>query len=598
MNNARKIILTTLCLLVVVATSFAQNAKEYDKRYENAMAEFEKENYAAAVVMFDALINTDPKNSHAVESRYFQAMCAFKTGDSKLAFQQFFQMMNNFPDWERAEDINYMLGNIAFENEDYKGAMEFLNSCTSNRIKGDAFNMKRHYLSKITNFNMMRALYIEFGDDDAVSLVYLDRLTERKFLWPFERDQLQYLKQTFDKDKEIRKKIEDLENRGKKNEYHVAALLPFEYNNLKLFQRRNRRQSSIDLYNGLSMALAELDSTNEDSISIHLHAYDTENDSTRIEEILAMPEMQNIDLIYGPIYKKEHEIVERFCNEQMICRINPLSRMPIEADSAFGLYFEVSMANLGKRAAEYCFDSIATENVFIAGYKNVKDTVFAQAFMDRFDSLGGKNVTVAYFNKFEKILDLLQVRKMDTSNTDAIVVCNGNSKIVSNVCSYYTVERLEIPILTTQDFVKSNQFLPTSFKYTRLFSLQGESYKKVASETFFKDYLKAYYYPPSRNSYIGYEMGWFYGQQLLENGKYFANTISVNESLLEGKLQPYFNYYQSNANSFVPVFEMIDFEMVPKNFIIEEEELEEEDLEERDYDGDSEEGFDEDSEGE
>ncbi len=562
------VILLVLFVLILPIGVNAQKAKVWDANFDAAMKEYVGGNYHAAIIKLNALVNDNPKNTHSIESQYFMAMSYHKLGDSKTALQRYYQIMNTYPNWDRIEDVYYMLGNIAFENEDYDGAINFLSNCKEKRIAGDAYNMKRFYLHKVNKLEELKKLQAKYPEDEAVGIRLAQMFASKSFLWPADRDLLAYLEQTFILDEELRKRIKELDDKGQKHEYNVGLMLPLHFDRLKQFESKNNNQFVVDIFNGASMALNELnDQVEDDGPQINIRVYDTQNDSTQLDTLLKMPEVKALDLILGPIYKTEHAQMQLFCEQNKITRVNPLSKTPIEGDSVYGLYFEPSMDNAGMRAAEFCFDSLTQEDVFIAGYQNAKDSLFVKGFMQRFDSLGGKNVKVSYFNRFDQILDQLTAQKVDTSNYKLIVVSNGNSKIVSNICSYYTVNRLPIPLFTTTDFVNSNQFLARSFGYTSIYAVDFSPFDYSKDhDQFFDRYIEKYGYPPSRNSYVGYEMGWFFGTQLLKHGKYFSSTMNVNEGLMEGKLQPYFNYNNSAANNFIPILKMEDYKLVPQNF--------------------------------
>ena len=77
--------------------------------------------------------------------------------------------------------------------------------------------------------------------------------------------------------------------------------------------------------------------------------------------------------------------------------------------------------------------------------------------------------------------------------------------------------------------------------------------------------MKKYGYPASENAIVGYDLASFFGNQLLENGTYFLDKLNNNNENIEGDLSPYFNYFNSNSNTFIPVLKMEKYVLIPQN---------------------------------
>lgn len=78
----------------------------------------------------------------------------------------------------------------------------------------------------------------------------------------------------------------------------------------------------VEFYEGFLLAV---DSLKEQSLSVNLHVYDTENDTARIKEILSFPELTGMDLIVGPVYNHEIKIVSEFSAQHQIKMVSPFT---------------------------------------------------------------------------------------------------------------------------------------------------------------------------------------------------------------------------------------------------------------------------------
>ena len=558
----KKQLIIFLILLANFQFGIAQNVKEFDATYQNAIQQFKNQNFDKASILFNTLINDNSKNKYALDAEYFVALCLFKQKDWNGANQKFTQLLNKNPDWIRNDDIYYVLGEIAFLTNKSFEAMRILSSCSSEEISSDVFKMKKHYLGKIESIYELKVMHQKYPDDEALAIILASKLASKKVLWDDEVMLLEYLKQTFVFDEQLQNRIGDLENRGVKEKYNVAVMFPFEYQKLKSYNVLNNNQFVLDLFNGIKLAIEEINQNNE---KINLVVYDTKNDTNELKKILKLEETKSLDLIFGPIYKEKNELTSAFCNQYKILKINPLSSVPLASDSNFGFYFEPSIEVMGQNSAKFCYDSITKKDVFIAGYNDYKDSIYISSFIKTFSQLGGKNVKVKYFGKFDQILTNMQEIGIDSSNTKLIIAYNSQSKLVSNLCSFYNIGRLEIPLFTTYEFTKSNQFLAESFKYTSLYCLNSNYSYKEQTDTFKLNYLEKYGFPASKHAINGYEMAMFFGKELIENGKYFHSKIKTIAENKKGTLFPYFNYYNSNSNTFIPIQKMEKYVLIPQN---------------------------------
>ena len=119
-------------------------------------------------------------------------------------------------------------------------------------------------------------------------------------------------------------------------EFDIALLLPF-YKNLNdtmVASFEDKKEADKIILNKSQMALQfmqgvllSLDSLNKLGVKINLIVHDTRNDSLQIEEIVKSKSLDTVDVIIGPIYSKNLQIISNYYgkdNDKII--ISPLSR--------------------------------------------------------------------------------------------------------------------------------------------------------------------------------------------------------------------------------------------------------------------------------
>ena len=127
-----------------------------------------------------------------------------------------------------------------------------------------------------------------------------------------------------------------LKSFSKRDSLNIAVLLPFysSKNDSLLSFLSESEQEKEDIHKDSYMALQYLegliiaiDSLSKTGININLFVYDTENDSTKVQQIIKARKLKDIDLIIGPVFTKNLRNVTRIYgkNKDKII-VSPLSR--------------------------------------------------------------------------------------------------------------------------------------------------------------------------------------------------------------------------------------------------------------------------------
>lgn len=103
--------------------------------------------------------------------------------------------------------------------------------------------------------------------------------------------------------------------------YNVGILLPF-LTNRSSGTISSKSKLALQFYAGVKMALADLQNQN---INLNVKVFDTKANPTSVNEILANPELKKMNLILGPIKKKNVKIVAEFGKAFKIPVVSPIS---------------------------------------------------------------------------------------------------------------------------------------------------------------------------------------------------------------------------------------------------------------------------------
>ncbi len=139
--------------------------------------------------------------------------------------------------------------------------------------------------------------------------------------------------------------------------FNIALLLPFNLDATSTVSADGYvtldpvSQLCVDFYQGVLLAL---DTLKLNGLSVNLKVYDTFTDSLSITQFLKDSSMKSMDMVIGPAYNANLNIVADFCQENSIHFISPMSSSPaVTIDHSFAFQIIPTAANQVKLFCEY-----------------------------------------------------------------------------------------------------------------------------------------------------------------------------------------------------------------------------------------------------
>ncbi len=375
-----------------------------------------------------------------------------------------------------------------------------------------------------------------------------------------------------------------------KGTIHVAMLLPLDlYWNVEadtldlpeaddegiLRKDENDREDVInpriigylEFYEG---ALLAIDQLREKGYSVNLYVFDTERSIQRTREIIRKWEMEEVDLIIGPVdfwnleivgdFARQHEIpmVSPFSSDTGIVRYNPyVFQVTPSYDVEFKSWAEyisdyydktIIMVHDGD-SSQYHKVRFLKNEIFrkIAEKADLEDVIFKEVVMN--DSV---------------YVDMSHVLTQDGENL--VVIPSENEAYVSNVISplYYLLGQYQIEVAGMPQW---NRFRNIDLEYfhklkTSYFTSFYVDYDKPEMKDFIRKFREIYYTEPYRISPRGYNLS-VYGFDLLtafvtavgEYGRqiiYFAGELENNPILGPYKFER-INDFGGHVNAYISI---------------------------------------------
>jgi len=170
----------------------------------------------------------------------------------------------------------------------------------------------------------------------------------------------------------------------KKEMYNIAIMLPLH---LDYGDNYSKYVSNLatQFYMGAKLAI---DSLEELGLNAKIHVFDTKNDSLIIAQLFEKEVFSEMDLIIGPLMKKEIYQVAEFCKENKIRMVCPVSSDAKVLEGNRLIYSSVaSNITLMKGLATYLNSMSSSDNIILVKPKDEKSIPYYDAFREAYKSI-------------------------------------------------------------------------------------------------------------------------------------------------------------------------------------------------------------------
>jgi ABC-type branched-subunit amino acid transport system substrate-binding protein len=347
------------------------------------------------------------------------------------------------------------------------------------------------------------------------------------------------------------------EARLQKNEVNIALLLPLFIGVAEEINAKSK--IGLDFYAGAKMAL---DSLRKTGLNAKVFLYDTQNDSTKITEIINKPAFKFMDLIIGPLYTSEFKQVADFAQNNNITIISPFAQSEsILKNNNQVLKFTPDSKTLISKAVNQ-LTTINKNAVFTLIYnKNEADRILADSIKSAYQVSTGKTINTVEFTGVSELVDqLLEVNEnvvifpstIQIQVIDFTVRLNaarlGKRITLVGLNEWNTYENIDFDLLNNLNFVYAAQM--------------HNNYEDVKNIEFRKNFKTEFKSEPSQYAFQGFDATYFSVTQLKLYGKSFNNCLPKIPTFCG--FNSCYSFYQTNnksgyLNNYVNVLQLVDF---------------------------------------
>lgn len=561
MNTNKSLVL--IIILFGLMISPALMAQDYKRQYKSAREFFDNKNYGLAMEAFKPLIIYDKDNPFVEHSSFFYALSAYHQKFPAVAKDMLVQIKQLYPNWSQMPEVNYWMAKIYFDQRQYFQAMQMLREYPVLNQQKNVSEMKRHYLKDIEDVEVLRMMWEEHPQDTVVAKLLARAISKQPFL-DQDTKLIDSLITKFNFDRaEFEASLKPVN--VFKDKYVVSLLFPFLAKTLEPTTSTKVNQSILDLYLGIKMAV---DTLKSQGINIDLRSYDTERSTAVTVALLEMEELKSSDLLVGPLFQNQTQLVRDFSINNKINMISPVSsNTEFLGSNPFALLLQPSNETIGIRSAEWIAANVPNKNCMVFYGETVKDTVTTASFLKRAKELE-LNIVLAekvsrensgsIFNKLATPVEYDEFKnpiefELKVDSIGSVFVASDDPILYTKVISGVDTRGDSVIIVGNESWL--NNAAANFATYERLhITMVAPTFTKLSNtnyRNFRNSFIRKHGVTPTENSKIGYEFMWFVGHCLKEYGVYFQEGIK-EQSFVPGYLFKGYDFSEGQSNQFVP----------------------------------------------
>ena len=341
-----------------------------------------------------------------------------------------------------------------------------------------------------------------------------------------------------------------LDSLKESHEIELVLLLPFkakeiEYDSIedthRLLQSRNLHTLSADFYSGVLLAL---DTLKKYGISVKLNVYDTQNNISRVNEIVDTHDFSDTDAIIGPLIPTNFDYLSTKSQVLKIPKFAPLSTNPVALREL--VYQSVTSKNfLRKRMFEYLDKTLNREDNIVL----VVDSLSRSVEKDLLELFPKAKILRPEKSNY-LIPDLVDSLLVD-SLPNKVILESQDFSLISSASSQMSAQQSELREVQLFTTYRGNAYENPNLSLNQLGDLKFTytadrlPLKLAEYNHFQKHYIRTFGKPPNRTAIRAYDLT----IDLILRNAYLGNFKSIDK-IGETDYQEHRFLYQKQNKSF------------------------------------------------
>ena len=538
-----------LVLSFIFSAAFAV-AQQPPAAYLKAKSDLDAKEYALAK---DGFAPFFAEASYGVLSHY----AVFHSAEAALQLNQAPQAIELLTtlkgkDWSKPEEVTYLLALAYFQNNQLVEGLQALKGLTREPWVSKGYSASFEYL-QTTSSNFLITHLGEFKENQGFTAALADVLQQKSMMSAPERSILNQLIQS-GAQPALKDKVLD-----------VVVILPFTSSSDQAISALESNNFLLELYQGISLEVARL---KEEGVAIQLHTFDSKRDLNYLNALVKDPTVLAADVIVGPIYPEESELISAFAEVQKIPFIHPLSNLGDRFEkNQYSYLFRPSLNSLANGVVESLKFQAWGKKVAIGYSGSSRDEQLGLLLQSQLEKEGFTLVKVQKVDSktASTFLQGLGVRRGNSPTVDQVILLSDDPALAQPVFSLMESISTQVPLLVMDSWLGFNFSNYEMLEYANFYFISNNTpkYHSEDMDTFRDVFYEKYLQFPSINALLGAEL-----VHWIHSNAEFANDFELRPSLDQkgyqpGRLSWGFNFQKVNNNRYSPVFKLESGELIP-----------------------------------
>ncbi len=570
-----RFVIALVSIITVQTSVWAQRTPELDRRYKAAVKLVQLGDYERAKTELQPIMQR--VSALSPFAYYYHAIASFRQRNYTATTLTIKQLLDKFPDWRKKDDASYLLGAASFEANNIDDAIQALRRISDPEFRPEIDLMERYFFSRITDLNRLKTTQRQYPENRNLGLALIsliqqkstdkndlelsDRLSNRYGV-PTASPPAPTVTEAPSKAPVIGSVVAP-RNKAK-GYYNVAVLFPFRAEEFDPEKRLRNNQYVYDLYDGMKMAKAKLQS---EGVTVNLFAYDIGNDDDKTLELLNNPTFSQTDLIFGPLYAEPNRLVRDYTNQNGMVLVNPIatsSELVTNQPSAF--LAQPSLNQQAMRSLDFVKSLNSTKKVGIYFGSSRRDSALALAYQTEVQKAGYQ---VVDFRKASGNAESMAVAMQvsDVNKPGHVFFASSNADDGIRMLDALSRRKVGGPLLVTASSFDLYKTASSTFNRRETYLLYPDfiDTDRPAAHDFEQKYLNERNTIPSVFACQGYDQLLFFGRQIAKRGTPLKNWATMRTEPDEDYVLSGFDYTRNNENQIVPIVKFAGGKFVKVN---------------------------------
>ncbi|KEO74863.1 ABC transporter substrate-binding protein [Anditalea andensis] len=537
-----------ILLIVFSSDIYAQDDLQ---NYERGKKLVEYGNWQEAMEMLRPYMNSRQYGDLSHYAHFHFARAAYGNGQYELAKGALETVLDERR-WGHTDEARYLLVLSHFNQEENEEALNEIKRLRDETLKDEAERATFDFL-KNANLTWMISNLDKFQENKGYTLAIRNQLERKTVMSADERRVFQ----------SIRTETSGGQSTARSSSNQtldIALVLPFNYNGGSGVSRLQGGNFIFEYYKGLRLAVEK---AKKEGMDVNLQIFDTERKPEVIDKILRDPFFQVADIIIGPVYPEETNIIAPFAELNKIPQVNPLSNLEDNIQGAeYSYLFRPSTSAMASGIIDYAVRRSSSKKIAIAYSGTSKDELLAKQVVSLAEQRGFqivRNQKIDGKNTRDFFTDL-GISRGRNATADIIVVLSDDPNVASPAFTVLESLNTHVPVVVPDSWLYFDfaSFEMMHDQNVRFIGNNTINFEQEGLQKFRDDFYDKYQVYPGLYGHLGYETFYWVQQNLNSRIGFDFSRNLRRAGKQEGNISFGYNFANGRANQMVPILKLED----------------------------------------